>query len=96
MAVYFWCLVKLNLSSICYFTAAYTSHFLQGTEKTRPLLYGNPVYLGEPGFPLNGVYQKPATAEEADQIRQYFLQLRHEIGRVVGPNFGHPAKTSSF
>ena len=32
------------------------------------------------GFPLNGVYSKPSSPEEADLIRQYFLQLRHETG----------------
>ena len=29
---------------------------------------------------MNGMYQKPGSPEEADQIRQYFLQLRHETG----------------
>ncbi|XP_023333364.1 actin-related protein 2/3 complex subunit 3 isoform X2 [Eurytemora carolleeae] len=52
---------------------------------------------GEPGFPLNGVYMKPATGEEADIMRQYFLQLRHEIGlRLVEKVFentdGKPSK----
>ena len=31
---------------------------------------------GEAGFPLNGVYAKPTSPEEADTMRQYFLQLR--------------------
>ena len=35
---------------------------------------------GEAGFPLNGVYGRPRTPEEADILRQYFLQLRHETG----------------
>ena len=35
---------------------------------------------GEAGFPLNGVYAKPRSPEEADLLRQYFLQLRHETG----------------
>ncbi len=35
---------------------------------------------GEAGFPLNGVYAKPAGPEEADLMRNYFLQLRHEMG----------------
>ncbi len=35
---------------------------------------------GEAGFPLNGVYAKPTTPEQADLMRQYFLQLRHETG----------------
>jgi ARP2/3 complex ARPC3 (21 kDa) subunit len=37
-------------------------------------------FEGEPGFPLNGVYAKPSSPEEADLMRQYFLQLRHETG----------------
>jgi len=46
---------------------------------------------GEPGFPLNGMYQKPGSPEEADQIRQYFLQLRHETGlRLVEKVFDNP------
>jgi len=53
---------------------------------------------GDPGFPLNGVYQKPCNNEEADAMRQYFLQLRHEIGqRLVEKVFagnadGRPSK----
>ena len=31
---------------------------------------------GEAGFPLNGVYARPRTPDEADSLRQYFLQLR--------------------
>jgi len=46
---------------------------------------------GEPGFPLNGVYVKPTTQEEADTMRQYFLQLRHETGqRLVEKVFESP------
>jgi hypothetical protein len=40
----------------------------------------SPLPVGEPGFPLNGVYMKPNSPEEADLMRQYFLQLRHETG----------------
>nr|ALS04432.1 actin-related protein 2/3 complex subunit 3 [Acartia pacifica] len=52
---------------------------------------------GDPGFPLNGVYQKPTSTEEADTMRQYFLQLRHETGqRLVEKVFntadGKPSK----
>ena len=34
----------------------------------------------DPNFPLNSVYSKPANAEEANLLRQYFLQLRQECG----------------
>ena len=35
---------------------------------------------GDAGFPLNGVYARPSSPEQADLMRQYFLQLRHETG----------------
>ena len=42
MAVFSWYLVK----SVRYYTSVYwTSHFLQGTENTRPFITGNPVPL---------------------------------------------------
>ena len=52
---------------------------------------------GEAGFPLNGVYAKPSTPEQADILRQYFLQLRHETGsrlcdRVFETKAGRPSK----
>lgn len=52
---------------------------------------------GEAGFPLNGVYAKPRTPEEADLMRQYFLQLRHETGcrlceKVFDTADGKPSK----
>jgi len=52
---------------------------------------------GEPGFPLNSVYQKPTSEEEADNMRHYFLQLRQEIGlrlvqMVMDTPDGKPSK----
>ena len=38
------------------------------------------ILIGDAGYPLNGVYQRPGSNEEADTMRQYFLQLRHETG----------------
>ena len=38
---------------------------------------------GDAGFPLNPVYARPPTNEDADLLRQYFLQLRQEIGQRV-------------
>ncbi|XP_059616453.1 actin-related protein 2/3 complex subunit 3-like [Phlebotomus argentipes] len=38
---------------------------------------------GEAGFPLNSVYARPATSQEADLMRQYFLQIRQETGHRV-------------
>lgn len=36
---------------------------------------------GDPGFPLNSVYARPPTNEDADMLRQYLLQLRQEVGQ---------------
>ncbi|KAI9317352.1 actin-related protein 2/3 complex subunit 3 [Zopfochytrium polystomum] len=33
---------------------------------------------GEAGFPLNAMYEKPATKLEQDTLRQYFSQIRQE------------------
>ncbi|XP_037950624.1 actin-related protein 2/3 complex subunit 3 [Teleopsis dalmanni] len=38
---------------------------------------------GDAGFPLNAVYAKPLTSQDADLMRQYLLQLRHETGNRV-------------
>ncbi|CAD0204491.1 unnamed protein product [Chrysodeixis includens] len=35
---------------------------------------------GEYGFPLNSVYAKPTSTQEADLMRQYLQQMRHETG----------------
>ena len=42
------------------------------------------IISGDAGFPLNSIYTKPSSAEESDNIRQYFLQLRHETGNFKG------------
>jgi len=52
---------------------------------------------GEPGFPLNSVYAKPQTPQEADLMRQYFQQLRQETGnriceKVFSTEDGKPSK----
>ena len=45
MTVFFWYLVKSELPSVRYCTCVHwTSHFLQGTIKTRPSLSDHPVY----------------------------------------------------
>ncbi|CAH0713869.1 unnamed protein product, partial [Brenthis ino] len=52
---------------------------------------------GEPGFPLNSVYAKPSSPQEADLMRQYLQQLRHETGtrvceKVFATEDGKPSK----
>lgn len=52
---------------------------------------------GDPGFPLNSVYARPPSNEDADMLRQYLLQLRQETGarlvdRVFDKETGKPSK----
>uniref|UniRef100_A0A6B2E4J6 Actin-related protein 2/3 complex subunit 3 n=1 Tax=Phlebotomus kandelakii TaxID=1109342 RepID=A0A6B2E4J6_9DIPT len=52
---------------------------------------------GEAGFPLNSVYARPSSSQEADSMRQYFLQLRQETGnRVCEKVFGDDGKPSKW
>lgn len=70
----------------------------QGLQEMYSLAISRFDIPGEAGFPLNGVYAKPKTPEEADTMRQYFLQLRHEMGIRLcdkvfeDPNAGRPSK----
>jgi len=52
----------------------------QGQQEMYSLAIARFDIPGEAGFPLNGVYARPRTPDEADSLRQYFLQLRHETG----------------
>ena len=52
---------------------------------------------GDPGFPLNSVYARPPSNEDAETMRQYLLQLRQEVGqrivdRVFDKETGKPSK----
>ncbi|UYV79327.1 hypothetical protein LAZ67_17002158 [Cordylochernes scorpioides] len=52
---------------------------------------------GDPGFPLNAIYGKPTTPQEADALRDYLYQLRHECGvrlceKVFEPDTDKPSK----
>lgn len=52
---------------------------------------------GEPGFPLNSVYGRPANQQEADLLRQYLTQARQEMGnrlvdKVFSTEDGKPSK----
>merc|ERR1719341_1811157 len=53
----------------------------QGLQEMYSLAIAKFDIPGDPGFPLNGVYLRPNSPEEADTMRQYFLQLRHETGQ---------------
>lgn len=69
----------------------------QGMQEMYSLAISRFDIPGEMGFPLNGVYMKPQSPEEADLMRQYFLQLRHETGnrlceKVFDTIDGKPSK----
>lgn len=52
---------------------------------------------GDPGFPLNSVYGKPATQQDADFLRGYLTQLRQEVGmRVSEKVYGDDGKPSKW
>lgn len=68
----------------------------QGQQEMYSLAISKFDIPGDAGFPLNAVYAKP-TAAEAEQLKQYFLQLRHETGnrvceKVFGTEDGKPNK----
>uniref|UniRef100_A0A8C0CX66 Actin-related protein 2/3 complex subunit 3 n=1 Tax=Balaenoptera musculus TaxID=9771 RepID=A0A8C0CX66_BALMU len=52
---------------------------------------------GEPGFPLNAIYAKPANKQEDEVMRAYLQQLRQETGlrlceKVFDPQDDKPSK----
>ncbi|CAG5124815.1 unnamed protein product [Candidula unifasciata] len=52
----------------------------QGDTEMYTLGISNFPIPGEPGFPLNAMYSKPANKAEDDTMRQYLQQLRQETG----------------
>ncbi|XP_059479432.1 actin-related protein 2/3 complex subunit 3 [Neocloeon triangulifer] len=69
----------------------------QGMQEMYTLALAKFDIPGEPSFPLNSVYAKPASAAEADLMRQYLQQLRQETGvrvceRVFSTEDGRPSK----
>jgi len=52
---------------------------------------------GDSGFPLNSVYAKPSSPEEADKMRQYLQQIRQETAvRLVEKVYGEDGKPSKW
>lgn len=52
---------------------------------------------GDPGFPLNSVYGKPQSQQDADFLRSYLTQLRQEVGiRVCDKVYGEDGKPSKW
>ena len=52
----------------------------QGQQEMYSLAIARFDIPGDAGFPLNGVYAKPQTPEQADLMRQYFLQVSKVVG----------------
>lgn len=55
----------------------------QGMQEMYSLAISKFDIPGEAGFPLNAVYAKPSSPSEADLMRQYLQQIRHETGNRV-------------
>ncbi|CAH1382709.1 unnamed protein product [Tenebrio molitor] len=52
---------------------------------------------GDPGFPLNSVYSRAKSPNDAEFLRAYLTQLRQEVGlRVVDKVFGEEGKPSKW
>lgn len=81
----------------CLKKLARCSNKAQGSQEMYSLAISKFDIPGEAGFPLNAVYARPATPQEADLMRQYLLQLRQEIGnrvceKVFSTEDGKPSK----
>uniref|UniRef100_A0A8I3PW96 Uncharacterized protein n=2 Tax=Canis lupus familiaris TaxID=9615 RepID=A0A8I3PW96_CANLF len=69
----------------------------QGEKEMYTLGITNFPIPGEPGFPLNAIYAKPANKQEDEVMRAYLQQLRQETGlslceKVFDPQNGKPSK----
>uniref|UniRef100_A0A8D0YGK0 Actin-related protein 2/3 complex subunit 3 n=1 Tax=Sus scrofa TaxID=9823 RepID=A0A8D0YGK0_PIG len=73
----------------------------QGEKEMYTLGITNFPIPGEPGFPLNAIYAKPANKQEDEVMRAYLQQLRQETGlrlceKVFDPQNDKPSKVSLF
>uniref|UniRef100_A0A2K5EVD2 Actin-related protein 2/3 complex subunit 3 n=1 Tax=Aotus nancymaae TaxID=37293 RepID=A0A2K5EVD2_AOTNA len=69
----------------------------QGEKEMYTLGITNFPMPGEPGFPLNAIYAKPANKQEDEVMRAYLQQLRQETGlrlceQVFNPQNDKPSK----
>lgn len=69
----------------------------QGEKEMYTLGITNFPIPGEPGFPLNAIYAKPASKQEDETMRAYLQQLRQETGlrlcdKVFDPQNDKPSK----
>ena len=78
--------VQGDLSSIyVYSSLHWTSHFLQGTRKTRPCLTGHPVYT--PELSLNCMAHLNSSSEDVTVVRKPRCEGRSIVERVLGSPF---------
>lgn len=69
----------------------------QGMQEMYTLAISKFDIPGDPNFPLNSVYAKPLSPNEADTMRQYVQQIRQETGvRVCELAFGEDGKPSKW
>lgn len=69
----------------------------QGQQEMYSLAISKFDIPGDSGFPLNAVYAKPSGPADADLMRQYLLQLRHETGiRVCDKVFSDDGKPNKW
>ncbi|RAL62764.1 hypothetical protein DID88_004606 [Monilinia fructigena] len=66
-----------------------------GTENIA--LDSNFAVPGDPGFPLNQMFEAPASRQEAETLRQYLGQVRQELAsrllaRIYDTEDGKPSK----
>uniref|UniRef100_A0A8C7XET0 Actin-related protein 2/3 complex subunit 3 n=1 Tax=Oryzias sinensis TaxID=183150 RepID=A0A8C7XET0_9TELE len=69
----------------------------QGEKEMYTLGITNFPIPGEPGFPLNAMYAKPASKTDEETMRAYLQQIRQETGlrlcdRVFDPQTDKPSK----
>ncbi|ORX60559.1 actin-related protein ARPC3 [Hesseltinella vesiculosa] len=97
--------IKGNGDRVLIYLILFLSECLQKLNKNTPqgeafknlstLAVSNFAIPGDPGFPLNAMYQSPVDRFQADQLRQYIQQLRQELVlRLVETVYvdGHPSK----
>jgi actin related protein 2/3 complex subunit 3 len=68
----------------------------QALQEMYSLAIGRFDIPGDPGFPLNSVYSRPTSSEDADLLRQYFLQLRQECGQRLAERVFENGKPSKW
>jgi len=69
----------------------------QGQQEMYTLAISKFDIPGDPGFVLNSVYARPASAQDAELLRQYLTQVRQETGlrvceKVFSTEDGKPSK----